>query len=375
MGIKDKMKSFNGRLILVGGVLFVLLILCLVLLISSKDKELDGSGEKGGSINGSDTVDNGVFEDEKQNEQLKKNIQANIIKYNDLVNEYNEKAGEYNDLIDSVISRVEINLPDKASLVSTISSDSITNYDEALDSKLTNDIETVSSDIIDFVSKQEELKCYVVEMLVNDYNLLADEYNKVVANTSVYYISGISDNCASKNAIEHSEIARSMDNNRFLAQVDSILNDMDVVIGDYYLINQITDPEPSWVKTRLKNIPDISGVQGVSKNNDPNGLLGKEGGYSGCLYFTVKGIEANVSGNTIVEKGTDAGGAVEIYHTVSDAENRCDYLGQFDNTLLYSGSYVIVGTMVVRTSYQFSDQEQIELTNKIIEELTRIDVS
>jgi len=43
----------------------------------------------------------------------------------------------------------------------------------------------------------------------------------------------------------------------------------------------------------------------VTIENDPNGLLGKEGGYVSCIYFTVKDIpSASVKGNSIVEKGT-----------------------------------------------------------------------
>ena len=353
----------------------ILLILCLILGVLLNKKGLDEFGNNEDPTVVSEDVDNSISDYEDKNEQLNKSIQEHVNKYNDMINEYNEKAEKYNALIDSMVSRVDITLPDKVSLVTPISTNSISLYDENFDRKLINDMEMISSDIKDLISKEGELRSVIIEALVKDYNLLADEYNRTVVNTSIHYISGISENCVSKNAIDYSDSARLMDNNSFIEQVDSILNDINSVVGDYYLVKQITDPNPNWVERRLENIPDISGVQGVTENDDPNGLLGKDGGYSGCLYFTVRGIAANITGDTIIEKGTDAGGAIEIYHTVRDAENRCDYLAQFDNTLLYSGSYVIVGTMVVRTSYQLSNQSQIELTNKIIEELTRIDVN
>jgi len=112
----------------------------------------------------------------------------------------------------------------------------------------------------------------------------------------------------------------------------------------------------------------------VTIENDPNGLLGKEGGYVSCIYFTVKDIpSASVKGNSIVEKGTDAGGAIEVYESLEYALNRCDYLSQFDGTLLYSGSYAIIGTMVVRTSYKLGNSEQVTLTNEITKLLTSVE--
>lgn len=30
---------------------------------------------------------------------------------------------------------------------------------------------------------------------------------------------------------------------------------------------------------------------------------------------------------------------------------RCEYLSDYDNTILYSGSYTLLGTMAIRASY------------------------
>ena len=61
---------------------------------------------------------------------------------------------------------------------------------------------------------------------------------------------------------------------------------------------------------------------------------------------------------------------MEVYPTVQDAEARCEYLAGFDGTVLYSGSYAIVGTTVIRTSYKLTNEQQIELTNDITMALT-----
>ena len=71
-----------------------------------------------------------------------------------------------------------------------------------------------------------------------------------------------------------------------------------------------------------------------------------------------------------MEKGTDAGGAIEVYATAEEAQARCEYLSGFDGTILYSGSYAIVGTMVIRTSYKLDNNQQMALTRSITRELT-----
>ncbi len=50
----------------------------------------------------------------------------------------------------------------------------------------------------------------------------------------------------------------------------------------------------------------------------------------------------------------------------------CEYLHGFDNTILYTGSYAIVGTMVIRISYIYTTEEQYEMTNRITKELTKL---
>ena len=137
------------------------------------------------------------------------------------------------------------------------------------------------------------------------------------------------------------------------------------------IVEQITEPSEEWVMNQLLLVSDISEMQAVTENNNPDGLLNKVNGYKACVYFTLDSIDPNdVAGEDIVAKGTDAGGAIEVYSTVEEAMNRCDYLSGFDGTILYSGSYAIVGTMVVRTSYMLSGESQVYLTDEIVKAFT-----
>ena len=139
---------------------------------------------------------------------------------------------------------------------------------------------------------------------------------------------------------------------------------------DEQVLRSITNPTGAWVSEKLRGAKEIDQVKAVTDDNDPNGMLGKEGGYSSCTYFTTRIFDSGaVKGSDPVEKGTDGGGSVEVYPTLEAARARCEYLSGFDGSILYSGSYALVGTMVVRTSCLLSDEAQYVLTNSIVESM------
>lgn len=157
-----------------------------------------------------------------------------------------------------------------------------------------------------------------------------------------------------------------------LQRSETLKEIMEYLSDDTKIMEQITVPSEAWVMERLGRVEDILEIQPVTSDNDPNGLLHREnGGYTACIYFTSTGIEA--AGDSPVSKGTDGGGAVEVYSTVQDAEARCEYL--FDNTILYTGSYAIVGTMVIRISYAYTDEAQYEMTDRIAKAFTQLETA
>ena len=50
-----------------------------------------------------------------------------------------------------------------------------------------------------------------------------------------------------------------------------------------------------------------------------------------------------MDGDSPVSKGTDGGGAIEVYGTLEDAEARCEYLHGFDNTILSRVKNTVTG--------------------------------
>lgn len=139
-------------------------------------------------------------------------------------------------------------------------------------------------------------------------------------------------------------------------------------------LKQVTAPTESFVIERIQAIGGITGVSAATEGNDPNGRLGKQGGYTAHVFFSHNLVnQTEVIGNSIIEKGTDSGGSLEVYNTVEEAESRNSYLSAFDGGMFASGSHKVVGTVVVRTSDELTASQQKELEAKLIYSLIELE--
>lgn len=206
------------------------------------------------------------------------------------------------------------------------------------------------------------------------YNSSVDKYNALTVEVSVDNLEDFAINLGKVELLDTVEIAQSKEITKDqLSQMIEILNERTLDIQNYIkMMQQIKEPTESWVIDKLTEIESVVKIEAVTSDNDPNRLLGVEGGYISCVYFSVADINQDeIPGDTVVAKGTDCGGAIEVYETVEDALARCDYLGQFDGTLLYTGSYAIIGTSVIRISYKLDENQQFKLTEEIIQSFTK----
>lgn len=142
---------------------------------------------------------------------------------------------------------------------------------------------------------------------------------------------------------------------------------------------QVTNPSEEFVLQRILTVDDVVDARAVTEDQDPNGQLHKAGGYTATIYFESKKVNQSkvyVSGeyaDVLIDKGTDAGGAIEVYANVEDAEKRRDYLAIHDGTIFANGTHTVIGTVLVRTSNELTASQQKELEQKIIEALTRLE--
>lgn len=213
-----------------------------------------------------------------------------------------------------------------------------------------------------------------------DYNASADTYNALLQTTSADNLDGFPSTADRLHLVDTdlvSVMQSFWDGNsakKTQADLQTIQELSDYLTEDIRILEQITAPSEAWVMARLQKVPDVLEMQAVTPDHDPNGLLNREnGGYTACIYFTSTGI--NVDGDSPIAKGTDGGGAIEVYSTRQDAEARCEYLHGFDDTILYTGSYAVIGTMVIRISYVYTDAEQYEMTDRITKAFTQLENS
>ena len=145
---------------------------------------------------------------------------------------------------------------------------------------------------------------------------------------------------------------------------------LDTSIKQYVLVN---NPTEGYVIKCLGTVSHIVDISAVTEDNDPNGNLNKSGGYTAHVYFSSDLInQEEIQGVTIIDKGTDCGGSIEVYSTPEDAQQREEYLAAFDGGIFASGSHTVVGTVLVRTSDKLKASEQKEMEANIITVLTTI---
>ncbi len=294
--------------------------------------------------------------------------------YDNAVKKYNTNADKINNFIADV---------DRFNVFSEVHniehrSEINRNFDEYR--KSNDDISVISNDVKKINTETKKLEesylpiCETAyDTIVNNYNDLVNDYNSLKEKTSLDFIKDIPE----YKTINDSELfvldETSFTEEKLIDEISKISDNINDISQLYIVSEQITAPSKDFIYERLKDVESITSTKAVTTYYDPNKLLGEEGGYTSSVYFTVDNIAvSDVNGIDAAHKGVDGGGSVEVYATLDDALKRCDYLSQFDGTLLYSGSYTIVGTMVIRTSYKLSNEEQIKLTDDIINSLTEI---
>ena len=232
--------------------------------------------------------------------------------------------------------------------------------------------------------KEVEAKNTELTSAMNDAQKILDKKEAVYDNTTKEaFITALSDAKAAQRKIpdlpkktadinaETKKLSEPLD---YSSVINAISEKQTAYQNSVLQMKQITNPNEDFVIQRLKGIPNISGYQAVTEDHDPNGNLNKQGGYTSTVYFSTPLIDqSSVYGNDIVDKGTECGGAIEVYASEEDAEKRDSYLASFDGAgMLNSGSHKVLGTIVIRTSTKLTATQQNEFTNNITNKLLEL---
>lgn len=232
--------------------------------------------------------------------------------------------------------------------------------------------------------KEVEAKNTELTSAMNDAQKILDKKEAVYDNTTKEaFITALSDAKAAQRKIpdlpkktadinaETKKLSEPLD---YSSVINAISEKQTAYQNSVLQMKQITNPNEDFVIQRLKGIPNISGYQAVTEDHDPNGNLNKQGGYTSTVYFSTPLIDqSSVYGNDIVDKGTECGGAIEVYASEEDAEKRDSYLASFDGAgMLNSGSHKVLGTIVIRTSTKLTATQQNEFTSNITNKLLEL---
>lgn len=232
--------------------------------------------------------------------------------------------------------------------------------------------------------KEVEAKNTELTSAMNDAQKILDKKDAVYDNTTKEaFITALSDAKAAQRKIPdlpkktadiNAETKKLSEPLGYSSVINAISEKQTAYQNSVLQMKQITNPNEDFVIQRLKGIPNISGYQAVTEDHDPNGNLNKQGGYTSTVYFSTPLIDqSSVYGNDIVDKGTECGGAIEVYASEEDAEKRDSYLASFDGAgMLNSGSHKVLGTIVIRTSTKLTATQQNEFTNNITNKLLEL---
>ena len=267
-----------------------------------------------------------------------------VNEYNGLVSAFNESVTEHNDSIQRTIAANAALDKEISAAQALISSGKIPldmNTHENLESAIEDALESKVA-IPDSISVKATMKY--------SSRITEEEVEKLRAEIKVLAVLSVPD---------------------YTSVIRALLDAQDAFENSVLALDKVTAPSDAFVMACIKQIDSIISIDAVTKNNDPNGLLGTEGGYIGCIYFSDSQVDKTrlhlePGEYDTISMGTIGGGAIEVYRSVEDAQERNAYLSSYDGTNLDPGSHIVVGTVVIRTSSMLTQVQQSELTNQII---------
>ncbi len=294
------------------------------------------------------------------NKELEAAIQA-VDTYNAEAKTYNEKVEAYNlKLVD--VENANASLTDASNKAQEVINMGDTPYDEETLTALKDAMETAGDAKVSVPDKLEAVE----NMTVNE-ELKKDDLVALTTNAN-----------NETETLKSFEFPKDPDVPDFSNEIKGIETALTDYENSIKSMKQITAPSDEFIMERLQKIETITMMAPVTEEHDPNGKLGKQGGYIGCVYFRDSQVDQSqlyVDGNPedVIDVGTQGGGAIEIFNTNEEAVARDLYLAGFDGTMFVSGSHYVIGTVLIRTSDKLTGTQQLELTEKIKTAFTEID--
>lgn len=293
-------------------------------------------------------------------EELKADAKKVAKTYNTLVEEYNENIKPYNTAVDTIKEKND-DFNEVIDGAQAVLDKGEKPFDEKTKTKLKKKIVSSNDKVVSLPKKIAEKKTVKVK---DDWGKgdLEDFIKKTKDDTQKLKKVTIPETPKTPNYTKPTKALKK-----------ALKNYEDSVQG----LKQITAPKDKFVLKRLQRVKTITSMKAVTEDHDPNGMLNKQGGYIGCIYFTdsrVDRSEVDTSeGTGCIDVGNEGGGTVEIFATEKEAKDRDDYLTATQGiAFARPGSHYVRGTCVIRTSEHLKASEQTSLTDAVTEVLIAV---
>ena len=108
----------------------------------------------------------------------------------------------------------------------------------------------------------------------------------------------------------------------FTDRIDAVQKSEKAYEDSVRKLANVTAPADAFVRERVRGLETVVQTAAVSEKNDPNGLLGKKGGYLGCIYFLDARIDLDLLPAEVApeEEGGDDDGAAEDAEVENNAQ-------------------------------------------------------
>ena len=195
---------------------------------------------------------------------------GSIDAYNELARSYNEKIEKYNAAASSIAAANE-ELQGVLNEAGSLADQNKKAYEPRTLEKLQKAIKTAEGSLVEVPVQFDPFEMRELQSSFNKSDLEIQKMEADVAATGV-----------EEAMTKIPEIPAVPD---YSEQIKAVQDAQKSYENSVQKLANVTAPPDDFVSGRLKRISTVVETGAVTKEQDPNGLLGEKGGYTGCVYF------------------------------------------------------------------------------------------
>ena len=215
---------------------------------------------------------------------------GSIDAYNELARSYNEKIEKYNAAASSIAAANE-ELQGALNEAGSLADQNKKAYEPRTLEKLQKAIKTAEGRLVEAPVQFDPFEMRELQSSFNKSDLEIQKMEADVAATGV-----------EEAMTKIPEIPAVPD---YSEQIKAVQDAQKSYENSVQKLANVTAPPDDFVSGRLKRISTVVETGAVTKEQDPNGLLGEKGGYTGCVYFLDERVDRELLPEEAFKKAPD----------------------------------------------------------------------